>query len=450
MVDFSKYGISVPSILLPKNIPLDKWSVIACDQYTQDVGYWQQVQKAVGKSPSTLHLILPEVFLNDKDKDARIKKIKDTMQLYLKTGVFADSIHGFVFLKRNTGVNNRCRCGLMAAVDLDAYEWQPGAKALIRATEATIKQRIPPRLQIRQGAALELPHIMLLVNDSQNIIFDTAQSLAQKENSLPLYKGDFMSGSGSIEGYYIKQEDSFLQLENAFAKVAKQNTINGDTFLFATGDGNHSLATAKAVWDIYKDAYKKTHSQKECDVHIHPLRYALAEIVNIYDSALVFYPIHRVLFGCNIQKLCAFIQNKIKQDTQQQMSLKEVTSLACLKKSLKENSNATGFVNQKQNKYYLLFTKKDSLTVGYIQPLLDEFLATQQGSSIDYIHGEKEVLTLSCNNDTIGVIMNDIKKDDFFATISKTGTLPRKSFSIGEACEKRFYLEARKISNDLD
>ena len=273
MKSIEDFGLRVPEILLPKNIDLKSWSVIACDQYTQDKDYWKRAEDAAGKNPSTLNLILPEVYLNSPDKPERITKIRKTMKDYLDGDVFAEPVNGFVYLERKTAFG-RVRKGLISQIDLETYEWKPFSKANIRATEATIVERIPPRMEIRRGAAIELPHIMLLVNDKDDVLVGGCGKIA-KQNK-PLYDGELMNNGGSITGWSLTSEEELGSVTNAVEQIADRNkAADGSVFLFAVGDGNHSLATAKAVWDEYKATNNVTDS---------PVRYALVEIVNIYDE----------------------------------------------------------------------------------------------------------------------------------------------------------------------
>ena len=238
-------GIKIPEILLPKNLDVSTWAVVACDQYTQDREYWKSAEKTVGQKPSTLNIILPEVYLNDSDKPERIKKIRKTMNEYLENGIFSEPQKEFVYVERTTAYG-RVRKGLVAAIDLETYEWKPFSKALVRATEATIVERIPPRMEIRRGAPLESPHIMLLVNDPEKSLVEGTGARVAKNNSL--YSGELMQNSGSIKGWAVSSGQDVEYVRGALENLAEKNTSSdGSVFLFAVGDGNHSLATAKAV-----------------------------------------------------------------------------------------------------------------------------------------------------------------------------------------------------------
>lgn len=440
MKNFSSFGLSVPEILLPtEDIPLDQWAVIACDQYTQDREYWSRVGETVGGAPSTLSLILPEVHLGGPEEKERIAAIRSTMKDYLAKGVFRPAFCGLVYVERTTEYG-RVRKGLLAAVDLECYEWKPFSKALIRATEATIPERIPPRMEIRRGAALELPHIMLLVNDKAGCLVESCGKAVKDQGLEPLYEGELMLGAGRIAGYPVRGsllDNSLAALE----RLAEENTTpEGGTFLFAVGDGNHSLATAKAVWDEFKETQLATGKLPD-DVASSPLRYALVEIVSIYDSGLTFEPIHRVVFGCDAVALMDFCRDRLAG------RLVDEESGEALAQKVAGSTSSFGFVfvdGAGAQCFRRLETKGTELAVSRLQPVLDEFLAGKDGE-IDYIHGEDEVFRLGSQPGAVAILLPPVAKDSFFSTIGSGGPLPRKSFSMGEASEKRFYLEARRI-----
>lgn len=434
-----KFGIKVPEILFPKTIDTKTWAVVACDQYTQDRDYWKKAEEIAGNNPSTLNLILPEVYLNDADKPERIQKIRQNMKNYLENGVFAPAKKAMIYLERTTAYG-RVRKGLMAEIDLDTYEWKPFTTANIRATEATIVARIPPRMEIRRGAPVELPHIMLLVNDKEGLLVEGAGKTAKASGKSPVYDGELMMNSGSIQGWALESDDELATVENALEKIAAKNTAaDGSVFLFAVGDGNHSLATAKAVWEEEKERLiKEGKSQAEIDES--PVKYALVEIVNIYDEGLTFEPIHRVVFGCNAAEMMKALSEKLCG------TLKEVADSKTLEDAVK-NSNANfGFVYDDGGiKYMLMETGITELAVSKLQPALDDYLKTVDGSDIDYIHGTDEVFRLGGKDGAVSILLPPVAKDSFFETINGSGPLPRKSFSMGEADEKRFYLEVRKL-----
>lgn len=437
MKSFTEFGIKIPEILLPKNKDMSIWSVIACDQYTQDLSYWKRASDCVGNNPSTLNIILPEVYLSSPDKSDRIKNIRASMNDYLNKGIFDNAKEEFIYIERKTGYG-RIRKGLVVAVDLDCYEWKPMSKALIRATEATIESRIPPRKEIRKNAPLESPHIMLLVNDPNHCLVEKAGEEAKK--NAPVYDSDLMLDSGHITGWSISSEQALDNVNSALDSLKKANTASdGSSFLFAVGDGNHSLATAKAVWDEYKAETGLTDS---------PVRYALVEIVNIYDSGLTFEPIHRVIFGLDADNITNYVKDQLGGTVSNCATADE------LDKKVKESSASFGFVSKTadgKDKFVLLETPVKELAVSRLQPVLDEYIAScgKADVSIDYIHGSDEVFRLGAmdkpESRTVSILLPPVAKDSFFATINSRGPLPRKSFSMGEASEKRFYLECRKL-----
>ena len=446
------YGLKIPQILLPKDkANLKKWSVIACDQYTQDKDYWKKVEQEVADFPSTLKITLPEVYLGDSDKQDRINNINKTMKEYLSNNIFSSPVEAMIYIERTTGYG-RMRKGLVIAIDLETYDWKPFSTALIRATEATILDRIPPRMEIRRDAPIELPHIMLLVNDSEKSLVEKTGELAKSKSAL--YDTDLMMNSGHIIGWQVSDKDEIANVENALNQIAKKQTQkDGSIFMFAVGDGNHSLATAKAIWDELKT---KNGGTKNSDGSIsipqgmenHNARFALIEIVNIYDEGLTFEPIHRVLF--NVENLLEKVAEQFKK-INCFVGIEEVSSEKDLANAV-ENSNADfGFVFEENGKitYKVLKTNIQELAVSKLQPALDEILADCKKENIDYeidyIHGTEEVFRLGGKNNATTILLPPIAKDTFFATIANSGPLPRKSFSMGEASEKRFYMECRQL-----
>lgn len=445
MEKFSTYGLDVPELLLPKDgTDLEKWAVIACDQYTQDREYWKRCEDFAGDNPSTLKLILPEVYLNDSDKSERISRIHNTMKEYIEGDVFAAPEKCFAYIERKTAYG-RIRKGLIVALDLETYEWKPFSKALVRATEATIVERIPPRMEIRRGAPVESPHIMLLVNDPDKTLVEAAG--AQVRGKKPLYATKLMEGSGELTAWAVKKADELEGVEKALAALKKANTqADGSSFLFAVGDGNHSLATAKAVWDEFKE--------KNPGVTNHNARYALVEIVNIYDDGLTFEPIHRILFNVDTSALSDTLVKELGGSVSTCKDADE------LEKKVAASRASFGIVSNVDGEpvYQLLETPITELAVSRLQPVLDAFLKAAPAQhvcvgdvcemkkpEIDYIHGSDEVFRLGAKPAATGLLLPPIAKDSFFTTIGTGGPLPRKSFSMGEASEKRFYFECRKL-----
>ena len=432
MKTLGELGVKIPKILLPKDLDIKTWATIACDQYTQDKNYWQQVYSIVGLKPSTVKITFPEVYLGEPGRQERIQNIKKEMQSYIDKKIFDSPQEEGVYLERTTKYG-RVRHGLVVAIDLDTYEWKPFSKALIRATEATIVERIPPRMEIRKEAIIETPHIMLLVNDPNHSLVEGLGERVKKNK--PLYEGELMMNSGSVKGWAVCSEYDIEYLRSTLQKLAEANTEkDGSTFLFAVGDGNHSLATAKATWEDYK----KNHPDiKNCN-----MKYALIEIVNIYDTGLTFEPIHRVLFDIDSEGLMNFIGDKLGGKKEQ------LSSFDDLKKKIDNSKSDFGFIFEKNGKTEFVFMKTEikELPISQLQPAIDQFLLNcNKKGSIDFIHGADELLRLGSQKGITAIYLPPIDKDSFFATINGKGPLPRKSFSMGEADEKRFYLECRQI-----
>jgi hypothetical protein len=441
-------GIVVPEILLPQRAGLGQWAVIACDQFTQDRGYWEKVEEAVAGSPSTLNLIFPEVFLTDAGHARRIEAIHRTMRNYLDTGVFAAPRRGFVYVERDSP-ENPGRRGLVAALDLEQYSWLPTARPLIRSTEGTLPERLPPRMDIRRNAPLETPHILLLIDDETDTLLPRLGERAKKNN--PVYQGKLMLDSGSVSGWFLDAQDDWAFLAGGLEELARraltrysgginsgeQPASASQPFLFAVGDGNHSLASAKGIWDEYKAAHGGA---------VHPCRYAMVEIVNIYDPAISFEPIHRVVFGMGFDEAIKLFS------ALPDFSCREITDreeLVCLSAE-PVKGNRFGIISG--SRYALLATSADGIATVSLQPLLDSAVSGDGNTlSIDYIHGEEELFRLAAKSADVqgrpvtGILLPPVQKAGFFETVARCGPLPRKSFSMGEAWEKRFYVECRRL-----
>lgn len=407
------------NILLPnKNIDLEKWTVIACDQYTSDKNYWDSVEDFVSTSPSTLRLTLPEIYL-EEDTFKRINNINNTMLEYLNNNIFTEYKDTMFYIERTLS-NNKIRKGIITAIDLEEYDFKEGSNSLIRATEKTIIERIPPRVKIRENASLELPHIMLLIDDQEKDIIENINT----SNLDKLYDFELMNNSGHIKGYKLDEEeinkinlklDKYLDKET-FNK--KYNTNNKDVLLFAVGDGNHSLATAKTCYENLKQTMSKEEYLN------HPSRYALVEIVNLHSNSLEFEPIHRVVFNVDINDILTKLNNYY-----------EITETS--------EGQAFKIITKDEEKILYIKNPKSNLSVGSIQIFLDEYLKDKT-SKIDYIHEEEAVKKLITENN-IGFIFDTIDKNELFKTVILDGSLPRKTFSMGISNDKRFYLESRKI-----
>lgn len=469
---FKQLGLILSEILLPHaGINPEKWAVIACDQYTQDREYWEKVKSSVKGEPSTMHLIYPEVFLHDENREQKIKDIHRQMEEFLAKGVFAEARTGCVYVERNT-LHNANRRGLVIAVDLEHYDWRPGAQRLIRCTEGTVAERLPLRMDIRRNASLETSHVLLLIDDEQDRLLPT---LAERvKSAAPAYSGRLMTGSGDISGWFVDSTDDWDFIAAELEGLAKRAltcyssagtekvTANAgsanaeEPFLFAVGDGNHSLATAKEIWEEYKRNHPAENlpgSNPGDGLPIHPCRYALVEIENIYDPAIKFEPIHRVMFGMPaaeaielLSRLPGFSSRRVSGRGELTQLVKEQTGKNRL--GLIANGTTGSAAGGKEITCTLIESSASGLITAYLQPLLDSWLETQAGtdSSIDYIHGEDELFRLAAApQGAVGLLLPPINKSGFFETIARGGPLPRKSFSMGEADEKRFYLECRKI-----
>jgi hypothetical protein len=437
-------GLAVPEILLPRQgIDLLKWAVVACDQFTQDRDYWEKARKTVGEDPSTLNLVFPEVYLeaDSLSREERIEAIHRSMERYLGGGIFAPPRRGWVYLERGTPFH-KIRRGLVAAVDLDRYQWAAGAKSLIRATEGTLKERLPPRMNIRRAAPLESPHILLLIDDDQDTLFPSLAEAAQRTD--PVYRSPLMLDSGELRGWFLDGEAQWNlvgdKLEALRCRAATRYGAGEEPFLYAVGDGNHSLAAAKGIWEEYRAAHAG-----DADLAEHPARWALVELENIYDPGLSFEPIHRVIFNAPADKLIGLLSQLPGAASY------PVESSEKLRELVRERGpgHRLGFVSGDRR---LLFeTEAPGLATVSLQPLLDAFIAQGESGapSIDYIHGEEELVRLAAgqgdSRPAAGILLPPIRKEGLFRTIAQSGPLPRKSFSLGEACEKRFYLECRGL-----
>ncbi len=396
-------------ILLPRpGTDLTRWSVIACDQFTSQPEYWDQADEFVGDAPSALRMILPETKLGQSD--TLIPAIHKTMRTYLANGVLKPAVqNGFVLTERIT--QSGSRLGLVGAIDLEYYDYEMGSVSPIRCTEGTIAQRVPPRVKIRAGAALELPHVMMLIDDPARTVIEPI--LNERDSLRMLYDFELMLGGGHLRGWAVEGSVA----EQVLSAVDALNTIS-DGLLFAVGDGNHSLAAAKQCW--VNLAAKLSPQERS----IHPARYALVELVNVHSDALKFLPIHRVLFHVDPRDLIvsyrAFLSENESADTGC-----SVTVLA--------GNECQQFRSPAQEPLML-------------QPFLDAYLARHPQATIDYIHGESALRNLVAGKpDAVGFILQAFDKRMLFSSVRTHGALPRKSFSIGEAVEKRYYLESRRV-----
>ncbi len=408
-MDFTKYALKTGGILLPSGVDLTKWAVIACDQFTSQPEYWAEVEREAGDAPSTLNMIYPEAWLNRGDE--RIPTIHQAMRQALD-GALAPATDGFVLVARQ--VSTGMRLGLVAAVDLEQYDYSPGSKALIRPTEKTIPERIPPRMKIRLGAPLETPHVLLLVDDPDMTLLEPLYAV--RETLRPLYGFDLMLGGGHIDGWAVEGA-ALNAVETALSGLYEKCA----GLLYAVGDGNHSLATAKASWEANKQRLTPAEAEK------HPARYALVEIGNLFDPSLVFQPIHRAVFGVKSADL----------------------SLDFIMWCRGRGVNVAACDEESAQLYLLdapvrLVNAPDIPPVAILQPFLDEWLAHHPDASVDYIHGADALVLLGLKG-AAGVRLTAIDKYTLFPGVRAGGPLPLKSFSMGEARDKRYYLECRSL-----
>ncbi len=395
-----KYHFNSAKMLLPKS-DFSKWSVVACDQYTSEQKYWDEVKEIVGDNPSALNIILPEIYLSD-DNTPRIDAINENMKTYIEQGVFEEYDDAMIYVERES--NNTVRKGIVGIIDLEDYDYTKGSNALIRATEQTVLERIPPRVAIRKDALLEMPHVMLLIDDKNRKVIEPLSD--KKESFETAYNFDLMQGGGHIEGYFI-DKDTQTAVQDALESLlsGKDNEM-----LFAVGDGNHSLATAK-------ECYRLNPTELN--------RYALVEIVNIHDASIEFEPIYRVMFNIDVDDF----MNKFLEA--HAVSAGDTTQdFECV------TNNGSEHITVKATA---------ELPVGTLQVFIDEYLKEHKDVKIDYIHGEQVVYDLCKEENTLGFIFEGMGKDDLFKAVVSDGSLPRKTFSMGHAHDKRYYIEARKI-----
>ena len=411
------------NILLPKNADMTKWSVVACDQYTSEPDYWKDVENIVGESPSTLNLTLPEIYLEESDVEDRIKKINSNMEKLINEDFFKEYKDSMIYLER-TQADGKVREGLMGIVDLEDYSYEKGSQTLIRATEKTVIERIPPRVKVRENALLELPHIMILIDDEKKTIIESLKNKVSDNDKV--YDFDLMKNGGHIKGYLLNEEamnsvdEGLLNLMDKDYFETKYNVKDKGVLLFAMGDGNHSLATAKACYENLKKEIGEDALNSKA-------RYALVELVNLHSDALEFEAINRVIFNTDSNKLLN--------------TLKEYYTI-----NKEGNGQRVRVITENIDEDWFIENPKSNIAVGSIQMFLDEYLKENEGK-IDYIHGEDITKELGSKTGNVGFIFDAMEKGDLFKTVILDGALPRKTFSMGHANDKRYYLEARKIKN---
>ena len=403
-------------IMLPQGVSLEKWAVIACDQFTSDPAYWQRVRANAGDGPSAIHMILPEAELGTADEAASVQAINAAMEKYLTDGVFVTYPNSYIYIER-TLVDGSVRPGLLGVVDLEAYDYNHGSVTPIRATEKTVLERIPPRQRVRKDAALELPHVLMLCDDDRKQLIEPLSDI--KDTLTELYDFELMEQGGRIRGWLVTGEAAQAfdrRLEVFSSGIAdKYADLSGAPVLLAVGDGNHSLATAKSCYEALKAA------DPNADLSNHPARYSLVELQNIHDDSQVFAPIHRIITKTNAEKL-----------------LEDLKSVCA-----PEGYPLEWVIGQDRGKLFL-DTNKGELAVAVLQEFLDAWLSENAGE-IDYIHGDDEVCTLAQQGNAVGFLLPPMEKHQLFRGVISGGALPRKTFSMGHAREKRYYLEGRRI-----
>ncbi|EOS64095.1 hypothetical protein C814_00520 [Anaerotruncus sp. G3(2012)] len=409
-------------ILLPQGEDLSGWSVVACDQYTSEPDYWDRVEQRTQGIPSSSHLIIPEAYLSQPGLDGRISRVNAEMQKYLSEGLFRTLPDSYLYLERELAPG-KVRHGLIGKIDLEAYDYKPGSQSGVRPTEGTVESRLPPRIRVRQDAPLELPHVMVLIDDPDGLVIEPLA--AQAAQMQQVYQFTLMENGGAVRGWSLDQAGAD-RVDQALARLAEQaeqanRAIAPDKapLYFAMGDGNHSLATAKACYEQLKQTLPEEEWKN------HPARYALVELVNLHDAALEFEPIHRVVFGVKPQEL-----------------LDELNRFC----EISQTGEGQSFEWRTADRSGRIVVKNppSQLAVGTLQLFIDRYLASH-GGEVDYIHGEDTLEKLCQREDAIGFLLPVMGKDELFRTVQIDGALPRKTFSMGHAHEKRFYLECRKI-----
>lgn len=406
-------------ILLPTVEDMTAWSVVACDQFTSEPEYWQEVRKRVGDKPSTLNMILPEAELGVKDADAESQKIYTFMRQYLDSGVFAELSDSFIFLERTLS-DETVRPGIIGMFDLEEYDWAEGSSSPIRATEHTVEDRLPPRVRVREKALVEMPHIMVFIDDPENHVFS-----AVKKGKL-IYDFELMQNGGYIRGWQISDNAA---IKEAVSKLSEKNELINkygsykDPIIFAMGDGNHSIAAAKQYWEELKPKLSEAEQEK------HPARFALAEVVNIHSPSITFEPIHKVLFDTEPENFFAEANRFFAKHVGKGRQITLVTR------------DKTETIELSDMTLGELIGSCESFCKGYIE---------RYGGRIDYIHGDEECIGMAGKEHDAGILMPKMEKSELFTSVYKSGPFPKKSFSIGHGPDKRYYLECRRISSCHD
>lgn len=432
MYDTQELGYQVPRIMMPaRNVNLRKWSVVACDQYTAQPEYWEEVARYVGGAPSTLHLILPEAQLGDPDLPDRISRMRRTMRSYVGGGTVEPLRPGIVLTERYA--RGRVRKGLLMAMDLEAYDYNSEGRPMIRPSERTVMERLPARVRIRRDAWLELPHIILLIDDPTDAVIGNVHM--ERGRLRKLYETELMMNGGKAEGWLVWEDELLDGIAENLNRLPRR-----DNMLYCVGDGNHSLATAKTIWDEAKQ--EMTPEQRASS----PLRYALCEVVNLRDPAIEFEPIHRVFFGVNPVELAEYVTAKLNRQGRQARLVYGRAGRSRTASAPRITDPFTIPFNYRDGVGRIsIGNPEDPLALGEVQPIFDEYVAEHPGVRLDYIHGDQAYMDLCDRYDTMGFFFAPMRKEDFFDTVARCGVLPKKTFSIGEPDEKRYYLESRLL-----
>lgn len=409
---------SATNILLPKTNDMAAWAVIACDQHTSEPEYWAKAEAIAGDQPSTLRMILPEAYLHDGGIEEKTAKINACMEQYRTGGLFKEYPDSYCYVEREL-TDGKIRHGIVGVIDLEQYDCSPDSKSLVRPTEGTAPDRLPPRIKVREHATLELPHIMVLIDDPDQQVVEPLAGL--KDSLESLYDFDLMQGAGHISGWAVSgaMKDKVDQAFDRMCEKAVSEAGKTAPLVIAMGDGNHSFATAKACWDMIKESVPQDQWAT------HPARYSLVELINIYDSGIDFEPIHRVVFGVKPDDFVKALYERF--------TISEQGEGQALEYMIGGQRVRIGIMNP-----------TSQLATGTVQTFIEAYIG-EHGGTVDYIHGEDVVERLCGEPDTVGIIFPEISKDRFFASIKMDGPMPKKTFSLGHADDKRFYLEARAI-----
>ncbi len=424
-------GIIFPEILVPdEKVNKKKWAVIACDQFTSYPEYWVKTARIVGGAPSTMHIIVPEAYLRDSDVQERIGHAKETMENYISDGVLVKLPPGVILVERETPYGTRV--GLVLAIDLEQYDIDPSKKPLIRATEQTVLDRLPPRVKMRDGAMVECPHVMLLINDPKDSVISPVYQA--RGDCATVYDCDLMQDGGHIKGWFVDDPEVLSGIVDALAALKAKAA---DGMLFAVGDGNHSLASAKAVWEGKKQGMTEEERAES------PLRYALCEVVNLYDNGITMHPIHRIVFGVEpssaLRQLVSIL-NSMGADARM-MYTRGARNIA------REGMQIIQFESKMAKGRIEIAKPVHALVSMTLTVALDKLLEQLPRAEVDYIHGDEEFHELAKEHSNLGFFMEPMTKGQLFETVIEYGVLPKKAFSLGQATEKRYYYECRLIAN---